>query len=489
MALPRLCPTATYLTIPRRCRLFGGQPQAIQEDAMSAKTPSDLRGLMRGEVIVEGDADYDTARSVHNGMIDKRPAVIVRAMNAGDVMTTVNYARDNGQKLSIRGGGHSGPGFGTNDGGVVIDLSRMRGVRVDSRARTARAEGGATWGDFNAATNAFGLATTGGVISTTGISGLTLGGGIGYLTRGHGLSLDNLISADVVTADGRMLVASETENPDLFWAIRGGGGNFGVCTSLEYKLQPVKTVYWGPMFYEISEAANVLRFYRDYIKTAPEEMGAFPAFQIAPPLPFIPENRHGDMFAAIVACWSGDPADGPRQFKAFHDVAEVKAEMVGPVPYPAINAAFDGLFPTGIRQYWKGNFVKELTDDAIAAHVQHGPNAPNASSTMHLYPINGACHRVAPDATAFGHRDANFSMVIISASPDPMDDARNTKWVRDYSDAVAPHSEVGGYVNFMDDDDASRVRANYGSNFDRLTRIKRQFDPDNLFRVNQNIAP
>ncbi len=456
---------------------------------MSVKTPNELRELVRGEVIVQGDAEYETARAVNNGMIDKRPAVIVRVMNAGDVITTVNYAKDNGQKLSVRGGGHSGPGFGTNDGGVVVDFLRMRSVRVNPNGKTARADGGATWGDFNAATSAFGLATTGGIISTTGVAGLTLGGGIGYLTRGHGLSLDNLVSADVVTADGKFQIASETENPDLFWAIRGGGGNFGVCTTLEYKLQPVKTVYWGPMFYEVSEAANVLQFYRDYIKVAPEQMGAFPAFQIAPPLPFIPENRHGDMFMAIVACWSGDPAQGERQFKAFHDVAEVKAEMVGPIPYPAINGAFDGLFPPGIRQYWKGNFVKELTDKAIAAHVQHGPNAPNASSTMHLYPINGACHQVAPDATAFGHRDANFSMVILAASENPADDAANTKWVRGYSDAVAPHSEVGGYVNFMDDDDATRVRANYGTNYDRLVKIKRHYDPDNLFRVNQNIAP
>jgi len=456
---------------------------------MNAKTPSELRDQVRGEVVAPDDAAYEDARLVHNGMIDKRPAVVVRVANAGDVMATVRYARDNGLDLSIRGGGHSGPGFGTNDGGVVIDFSQMRGVRVDPKAKTARAEGGTTWGDFNAATHAFGLATTGGIISTTGIAGLTLGGGIGYLTRGNGLSLDNLVSADVVTADGQLLIASENENADLFWAIRGGGGNFGVCTSLKYKLQPIENVYWGPMFYEIGEAENILRFYRDYIKGAPEEMGAFPAFQIAPPLPFIPEDRHGDMFAAIVACWSGDPQEGERQFKAFHDVAEVKAEMVGPVPYPAINAAFDGLFPKGIRQYWKGNFVKELTDEAIAAHVEHGPNAPTVSSTMHLYPINGACHRVEADATAFGHRDANFSMVIIAASDDPSMDAANTKWVRDYSDAIAPHSEVGGYVNFMDDDDEERVRANYGGNYNRLVDIKRKYDPDNVFRVNQNIVP
>ena len=456
---------------------------------MTVKTPSELNDLVHGDVIVEGDAEYEDARAVHNGMIDKRPAVVVRAANAGDVVTTVNYARDNNVDLSVRGGGHSGPGFGTNDDGVVIDLSKMRGVRVDPAARTARAEGGATWGDFNAATHAYGLATTGGVISTTGIAGLTLGGGIGYLSRGCGLSLDNLISADVVTADGNILVASETENADLFWALRGGGGNFGVCTSLEYKLHPIKTVYWGPMFYEIEETENIFKFYRDYIKDAPAEMGAFPAFQIAPPLPFIPEDRHGDMFAAIVACWAGDPAEGEKQFKPFHDVAEVKAEMVGPVPYPAINGAFDALFPPGIRQYWKGNFVKELTDEAIAEHVRHGPKAPNASSTMHLYPIDGVCHDVAADATAFGHRDANFSMVIISSSPDPADDESNTKWVRDYSDALAPHSEAGGYINFMDKDDAGRVGDNYGGNYDRLVSIKRKYDPDNLFRINQNIAP
>lgn len=456
---------------------------------MTAKTPSELRGVVRGEVVSPGDDGYDEARKVHNGMIDRRPAVIVRAAHAGDVMQTVRYARDNNLALSVRGGGHSGPGFGTNNGGAVIDFSRMRGVRVDPSAQTARAEGGATWGDFNTATHAFGLATTGGIISSTGIAGLTLGGGIGYLSRGLGLSLDSLMSADVVTAEGRMLVASETENADLFWAIRGGGGNFGICTSLEYKLHPVGTVYWGPMLYEIEETENILKFYREYIKDAPEQMGAFPGFQIAPPLPFIPEDRHGDMFAAIVACWSGDPAEGERRFKAFHDLAEVKAEMVGPVPYPAINAAFDGLFPPGIRQYWKGNFVKELTDAAIAAHVKHGPNAPTVSSTMHLYPINGACHRVAPDATAFGHRDANFSMVIIAASDKPEDDEANTKWVRDYSDAVAPHSEVGGYVNFMDDDDADRTRANYGGNYDRLVDVKRKYDPDNVFRINQNIAP
>jgi FAD/FMN-containing dehydrogenase len=456
---------------------------------MSVKTLSELRDQVRGEVVAPDDADYEDARRVHNGMIDRRPAVVVRVMNAGDVMTTVRYASDVGLDVAIRGGGHSGPGFGTCDGGVVIDFSRMRSVRVDPTAKIARADGGVTWGDFNAATHAFGLATTGGIISTTGIAGLTLGGGIGYLTRGYGLSLDNLVSADVVTADGQVLVASEDQNADLFWAIRGGGGNFGVCTSFEYQLHPVEDVYWGPMFYEVEEAENVLRFYRDFIKSAPEEMGAFPAFQIAPPLPFIPEDRHGDMFVAIVACWSGPPEEGEDRFRPFHEVAEVKAELVGRVPYPAINAAFDGLFPTGIRQYWKGNFVKELSDDAIAAHVEHGPRAPTVSSTMHLYPIDGACHRVAPDATAFGHRDANFAMVVVSAWDNPADDDANVHWVRDYSAAMAPYSEAGGYINFMDSDDTNRVQANYGNNYARLVEAKRKYDPGNLFKVNQNIVP
>jgi len=448
-----------------------------------------LKEQSRGELILPDDSGYEEARAVHNGMIDRRPSTVARVANVGDVMSVIRYARENDLDLAIRGGGHSAPGFGTVDNGVVIDFSQMRSVRVDPKIGAARADAGVTWGDMNAATAAFGLATPGGIISTTGIAGLTLGGGVGYLTRGFGLTIDNLISADVVTADGQFLIASEEENADLLWALRGGGGNFGVCTSFEYRTHPVKDVYWGPMFYEIEEAKNILRFYREYIKTAPEQMAVFPAFQIAPPLPFIPEDRHGDMFVALVACWSGPVEEGEAAFKSFHDVAEVKAEQVGPVPFPAINAAFDGLFPKGLRQYWKGNYVKELTDDAIAVHVENGPNAPTASSTMHLYPIDGAPHRVSEDATAFGHRDANFSMVILAGWDDPTADKANVQWVRDYSDAITPHSMAGGYVNFMSEDDGRRAQANYGSNYGRLTEIKRKYDPDNVFHMNQNISP
>jgi FAD/FMN-containing dehydrogenase len=456
---------------------------------MAKPTLDELRAQVRGEVVGPGEEGYDDARAVHNAMIDRRPAVVVRCANAGDVMTTVGFARDNELDLSVRGGGHSVPGFGTNDGGVVIDLSRMRGVRVDPTGRTARAEGGATWGDFNAATYAFGLATTGGIISTTGIAGLTLGGGIGYLTRGAGLSLDNLVSADVVTADGRFLVASEHENEDLFWALRGGGGNFGVATSLEYRLHPVKDIYGGPMFFELSEVTNILRFFRDFIADAPEELGAFPAFQIAPPLPFIPEDRHGDTFIAMVACWAGPLEQGEKALQPFHDVAPVVAEHVGVMPYPALNGAFDGLVPPGLQHYWKANFVTELTDEAIAAHVEHGPKVPAVNSTVHIYPINGAAHRVASDATAFAYRDANFATVIAGMWPDPADNEANVEWVRDYYAATAPHSEEGGYINFMAGDDQERIKANYRGNYARLVEVKRKYDPGNLFHMNQNIKP
>jgi hypothetical protein len=381
------------------------------------------------------------------------------------------------------------PGFGTSDGGVVIDLVGMRGVRVDPAASTARAEGGATWGDFNAATHAFGLATTGGIISTTGVGGLTLGGGIGYLARGFGLSIDNLISADVVTADGSFVQASQDEHADLFWALRGGGGNFGVVTSFEFRLHPVRDIYGGPMFYELSEVENVLRFYREYIADAPREVGAFPAFQIAPPLPFIPEDRHGDTFIALVACWAGPIPEGERALKPFHDVAPVVAEFVGPMPYPALNGAFDGLVPAGLQHYWKANFVDELSDEAIAAHAKHGPDVPAVNSTVHIYPINGAVQDVASDATAFAYREANFATVIAGMWPEPSQNEANIAWVRRYYEATAPLSEEGGYVNFMAADDQERIRASYGANYERLVSVKRTYDPDNLFHLNQNIKP
>jgi FAD/FMN-containing dehydrogenase len=456
---------------------------------MSASSIEPLRERVAGRVIAADDEGYEDARRVYNAMIDRRPRAIVRCAGEDDVVAAVHYAREHALDLAVRGGGHSAPGFGTVDDGIVVDLSAMREVRVDPQTRTATAQGGATWGDFNDATHEHGLATTGGIISTTGVGGLTLGGGIGYLARGFGLSCDNLVSARVVTADGRTLVASETENDDLFWAIRGGGGNFGVATSLEFRLHPLSEIYGGPMFFELDDAQTVLRFYREFMPGAPEQLGGFPAWQIAPPLPFIPEARHGDTFLAFVTCWAGPLDEGPNVLKPLRDVAPVVAEHVGPMPYPALNSAFDGLMPAGLQHYWKANFVSELTDDLIRAHLEHGPRIPIVNSTMHIYPIDGAVHRVPSDGTAFAYRDASFATVIAGAWPDPADNEANTRWVRAYYDATAPLSEAGGYVNFMDGDDRDRIRDNYRGNYERLRAVKRAYDPDNLFHWNQNIAP
>ncbi|HLY35293.1 MAG TPA: FAD-binding protein, partial [Candidatus Limnocylindria bacterium] len=360
---------------------------------------------------------------------------------------------------------------------------------VDPASRTASAEGGATWADFNAATNAHGLATTGGIVSTTGIGGLTLGGGIGYLARAFGLSCDNLIGADLVTADGELVHASEADSPDLFWAIRGGGGNFGAVTRFEYRLHPVAEIYGGPMFYDLRDAGDVLRFYRDYIADAPEQMGAFPGFHLAPPLPFIPEERHGTPMMLVVACWAGPVGEGEAALRPFHEVAPVVAEHVGVMPYPALNGAFDALFPAGLQHYWKTAFASTLTDGAIEAHLAWGPRVPAVSSVMHVYPINGASQRVPADATAFASRDASFATVIGGMWPDPADNEANIAWVRDYYAAIAPHSDVGGYVNFMSGDDQDKIRSSYRGNYDRLVQVKRRYDPANRFRINQNIRP
>ena len=456
---------------------------------LNEKMVAELQSRVRGEVIGPESKQYDEARKVYNAMIDKRPSVIVRCLGVADVIAAVKAARSEGLAIAVRGGGHSVPGFGTADDALVVDLGRLKGIRVDPVARTVRAEGGCTWGDFNHATHAFGLATTGGIISTTGIAGLTLGGGIGYLTRGAGLSLDNLISADVVLPDGSFVTAGPKSHEDLFWALRGGGGNFGIVTNFEFRLHPVQDIVGGPMFFEVEDAPKVIRAYDRYITNAPRELGAFFAWQIAPPLPFIPEERHGDTLCAMVVCWTGKPAEAKKAFAPFREAAPTVAEWVAPMPYPALNGAFDGLVPPGIQHYWKAVFVRELTDDAIEAHLEHGPKIPVVNSTMHIYPINGAVHDVPADATAFGHRDAKFATVVAGMWPDPAQNKANTKWVRDYYAALAPHSEKGGYVNFAAGDDADRVGASYGRGYERLRKIKAKYDPQNVLRHNQNIAP
>jgi FAD/FMN-containing dehydrogenase len=456
---------------------------------MTAQTIDSLRALVAGPVITPGDQGYEDARKVYNFMIDRHPAAIVQCTDAADVAAVVRHAVNTGTELAVRGGAHSVPGFGTADGALVADLSGLSAVTVDSADRTARAGGGVTWGGFNEATGAYGLATTGGVISTTGIGGLTLGGGIGYLARAHGLSCDNLLSAQVVTADGQMLTASQDDNPDLFWALRGGGGNFGVVTEFTFRLHPVAEIYGGPMFFELSDGPAILGYFNEYIRTAPREYGGFPIFQIAPPLPFVPEGRVGEPFVGVVSCWTGSVQDGEKVLQGFRDVAAPVAEHVGAMPYPALNSAFDALVPRGLQHYWKAAFVGDLTAEAIRTHMEHGPGVPAVNSTVHLYPINGACHDVAPDATAFGHRDANYAVVMAGMWPDPADNEANTRWVQEYDEAIAPHSQGGMYVNFASADDQPKVAANYGSNYARLQEVKARYDPGNVFHLNQNIQP
>jgi FAD/FMN-containing dehydrogenase len=448
-----------------------------------------LADRVSGTVVRPGGEGYEEARRVYNEMIDVRPAAIVRCADDEDVVQVVRAAAERRMDLAVRGGGHSVPGFGTAEGAIVADLSPMQSVQVDDAARTATAGGGTTWGRFNDVTAAHGLATTGGIVSTTGVGGLTLGGGIGYLCRAYGLSCDNLESARVVTADGALVTANADENADLFWALRGGGGNFGVVTEFTFRLHPVTTIYGGPMFFELTDGAAVLRYFRDFIRTAPREYGGFPAFQIAPPLPFVPADRAGEPFVAVVSCFNGPVEEGERIIQGFRDVAMPVAEHVGEMPYAALNSAFDGLVPPGLQHYWKAAYTGDLTDEAIAVHMEHGPKVPTVNSTVHLYPIDGAVHDVAADASAFGHRDAGFAPVIAGMWPDPAQNEDNIRWVRDYYAAIAPHSHAGGYVNFASPDDQDKVADNYGSNYRRLTEIKRRYDPDNLFHLNQNIRP
>jgi len=448
-----------------------------------------LREQLRGQLITPADPDYDAARAVYNGMIDRRPAGVIRVAQVADVIAAVNFARDHSIALAIRGGGHSAPGFGTWDDALVLDFVNRTGVRVDPEAGTARAEAGTTWADFNHATHAFGLATTGGIVGSTGIAGLTLGGGIGYLARKYGLSCDNLVSADVVTADGSFLTASEDRNEDLFWALRGGGGNFGVVTSLEYKLHPVDLVHVGIVIYGAEHAGTVARFYRDYIASAPEEFGAFLGFHQGPPVPFLPEEWHFKPVCVVVGMWTGDLAEGEARWQPFLDAAPVAGSLITPMPYPALNVAFDGLNPKGLQGYWKANFLSELNDGAISAHENFGATVTSVNTSVHVYPIDGAAARVGPGDTAFANRGMKFAPVIAAQWPDPADNEANIAWVRGYAEALRPYSAASGYINFMDAEDQSRVAENYGANYSKLAAIKGKYDPGNLFHVNQNIKP
>jgi FAD/FMN-containing dehydrogenase len=388
----------------------------------------------------------------------------------------------------VRGGGHNGGGLGTCDDGLVIDLSGMRGIRVDPAARTVRVEGGCRWRDVDHATHAFGLATPSGIISSTGVGGLTLGGGIGYLTRRYGLTIDNLLSADVVLADGRLVTASEHSNGDLFWALRGGGGNFGVVTSFEFRLHPVSDVVAGPTLWPLERATEILQWYRTFITEAPDELNGFFAFMTVPPVAPFPEPLQLQKMCAVVWCWSGDPAKADA---AFAPVLATRPALHGvqALPFPALQSAFDGLYPPGLQWYWRADFFNDFSDAAVALHDEYAERLPTMHSTMHLYPIDGAAHRVGRNETAFSYRDARWAAVFAGVDPDPANAERIGAWARDYQTALHPYSAGGAYVNFMMEEGEERVKASFRDNYARLSAVKREFDPHNLFRVNQNIRP
>ncbi|MBZ9708807.1 FAD-binding oxidoreductase [Mesorhizobium sp. ESP7-2] len=458
---------------------------------MTDETHAKLRENLRGGLILRDDAGYDEARKIYNGMIEKHPLLIARCADVADVITAVRYARDNDLLIAVRGGGHNGAGLGICDNGLVIDLSTMKGVHVDPNRRTVRVAPGCTSGDVDHATHAFGLAVPFGIVSTTGVAGLTLGGGTGYLTRRYGLTIDNLVEADLVLADGSIVRANKSENPDLFWALRGGGGNFGVVTSFLFQAHPVNMIFGGPVFWEAKDAQAVMQVYRDYLPEAPEDLGAFVGLKSVPSTDPFPREYWGKRACAIISCYNGTEEDGRKAMAPLLDnLPPPIFNWMGVMPYPALQALFDPLLPKGLQWYWKGDFVKSLPDEAIATHIAQAAQAPSELSLMHLYPIDGAVRRVGKDETAWNARDASWSMVIAGIDPDPGKAADLTKWAKNYWARIHPHNGEGGYVNFMmEDEGEARLRASYGANYERLSQVKRTYDPSNVFRVNQNIKP
>jgi len=457
---------------------------------LDAETVNGLAAGFRGDLITPADAGYEEARCIYNAMIDKRPLLIARCENVADVIAAVNFARDNHLTTAVRGGGHNGAGLALVDDGLVIDLSPMKGVRVDPVARTVRVEGGCTWGEVDHAAHVFGLAVPSGIISTTGVGGLTLGGGHGYLSRKYGLTIDNLLAVDVVLADGRFVTAGAGENQDLFWAVRGGGGNFGVVTSFLFQAHPVGMVYGGPIIWPIDQAEEIMRWYLDFIKDAPEDIYGWFGFHRVPTGSPLPEALYGAHGCVICWCYTGPMEKAEEVFKPIRALGTPALDLAGPLPFPALQSMFDQIYyPPGLQWYWKADFVKEVGEEAIALHLQYGSDLPSELCTMHLYPINGAVHRVGENDTAFSYRDMTFSSVIVGVDADPANAERVSQWARNYWGALHPFSAGGGYVNFMMEEGQDRVRATYRDNYRRLATIKHKYDPANFFHVNQNIKP
>ena len=454
----------------------------------------ELAAQLRGRIVLPADPDYDTARAVYNGMIDQHPAAIVEVRDAFDVSCAVGFARRQGLDIAVRGGGHNAAGLGVRDDALVIDLSAMRSVRVDPARGTVRVDGGCTWTEVDHATVGFGLATPSGFFSTTGVAGLALGGGVsGYLSRRYGLTVDSLLEADVVLADGSLVTASEDDHADLFWALRGGGGNFGVVTSFEFRCHPVGengVVIGGPVLYDIADTAEVMRWYRELLPSLPEELSGWIGLLTIPPAPPFPEDLWGRKACGIVWCYSG-----PHSAVADEVLDVVKGFgnplLVGiqPMPLSVLNSAFNALYPPGLQWYWRADMFEEISDEAIAVHEQFGASMPTPHSSMHLYAVDGAAARVPQDATAFPYRSGGWAGVIVGVDPDPANAELITTWTKEYWTALHPTSAGGAYVNFLMEEGEDRVRTAYGENYARLARVKAAYDPENVFHINQNIKP
>ncbi|TMB63346.1 MAG: FAD-binding oxidoreductase [Deltaproteobacteria bacterium] len=449
-----------------------------------------IKGTIKGRVLAPDDPNYDQARQIWNAMIDRRPAVIVQPADAADVGPAIQFARANALEISVRGAGHNIAGNAVCNGGMMIDFSNMRNVRVDAGKKRATVGPGATLADLDNATQQHGLATPVGINSTTGIAGLTLGGGFGWLTRKHGMTIDNLISAEVVTAGGKGLRASEKDNAELFWALRGGGGNFGVVTEFEFALHPVgPEILAGLIVFPFAQAKQVLTRYRQFANAAPEDLNVWAVLRQAPPLPFLPENVHGQEVVVLPIFYAGVVAEGQKLVERLRTFGDVLGEHIGAQPYTQWQKAFDPLLAPGARNYWKSHNFTELSDGAFDAIIEYAGKLPSSQCEIFIGHIAGVANRVAPDATAYMHRDAKFVLNVHGRWDSPAQDASGVEWARAFFNASAPYASAGAYVNFMTEEEGNRVAAAYGSNYDRLVQIKRRYDPENIFHLNQNIKP
>ena len=454
---------------------------------LQSSTIEEFSASIRGQITLPNDSNFDEERKVYNAMINKSPGMLVKCVDVADVINCVNFGRENDLLVAVRGGGHNGGGLGICDEGLVIDLSGIKFIRVDTADKTVRVGGGNVWGEVDHATHPFGLAVPAGIISTTGVGGLTLGGGVGHLSRKYGLTIDNLLEADMVLADGSFVTVNKDQNSDLFWAIRGGGGNFGIVTSFKFQAHNVKNVFGGPTLWPIEQTEEIMEWYHNFIHNAPDELNGFVATMIIPGPPF-PDHLHNKQFCGIVWCYVGDLERANEVFEPIMAKNPLFAH-VGEMPYPSVQTLFDGLMPPGMQWYWRADFFKDLGPELRSQHLKFGSNIPTPLSQMHLYPISGAASRVGDTETPWAYRNANYAGVIVGVDPEPSNADKITKWCIDYWEALHPHSSGGAYSNFMMDEGQERVKASFRHNYDRLVQIKRKRDPNNFFRVNQNIRP